>query len=67
MGDLAKYDAPPGTVWVCAACRKTSKNRVDGAPGTGWDESCFLHAVLCNEEKGPEGSWVAAAQEASDG
>lgn len=39
--------ATPGTVWVCAACGKTAHDRVNGNGG-GWDESCFLHAVLCD-------------------
>lgn len=40
--------APPGTIWVCAACGKTERNRY-GSTG-GWDESCMLHAVLCKED-----------------
>ena len=43
----AKYDAPEGAIWVCAACGKYSSNRIDGLAGSLWDESCFLHAVLC--------------------
>ena len=57
---LAKLDsdpifimAPEGQIYVCAACGKTSYNRVgENTAGErvcmpGWDESCFLHAVLC--------------------
>ena len=44
----ADYDAPPGTVWVCSACGKTAQNRIEGSPG--WDESCFLRAVLCEAD-----------------
>lgn len=55
--------APQGQVYVCAACGKTSPTMTgyhDGkrvAPG-GWDESCFMHAVLCYA--GPVGGgWLA--------
>jgi hypothetical protein len=41
---LATFDARPGEVWLCAACGKESPNRAEGPKG--WDESCFLHAVL---------------------
>lgn len=40
--------APPGKIFVCCACGKTSP----GLYGTGghklWDESCMLNAVLAN-------------------
>lgn len=39
--------APKGAIWVCGACGKTEKDR-DGFKG-GWDASCMLHAVLCDE------------------
>ncbi len=42
-------DAPAGAVWVCAACGKRAKNRSNGGIDRMWDESCFLHAVLCDE------------------
>jgi hypothetical protein len=40
---------PDGTIWVCAACGKESEDRVNaiGPRSGGWDESCFLKAVLC--------------------
>lgn len=44
---FTQYEAPEGTIWVCAACGKTSSNRVKGRNGEMWNESCFLHAVLC--------------------
>lgn len=48
-----EYAAPKGAVWVCAACGKQSKDRwhnTSKEPGwAGWDESCFLNAVLCDE------------------
>lgn len=47
-----------GTIWVCAACGKTHKDRYgeDGEGDRGWDESCMLKAVLCEEGTYP---WVA--------
>lgn len=42
--------APPGTIWVCGACGKTSKDRY-GDRSSSWDESCVLNSVLCHEEK----------------
>ena len=42
--------APEGTVWVCCACGKTARHRY-GDPGTSWDESCSLNAVLCFKPK----------------
>ncbi len=52
-----KRIAPAGTIWVCAACGKTSRDRF-GDKGSEWDESCMLNSVLCEEtmrpnEKGP--------------
>ena len=44
------YPAPDGAIWVCAACGKTSRDRWKGAPGSWWDESCFLNAVLCYDD-----------------
>lgn len=41
-----KYEAPKGQVWVCGACGKLSTNRAVSY-GSGWDESCFINAVLC--------------------
>lgn len=45
-----EYTAPPGAVWVCSACGKTSAHRIDGAPGSFWDSACFSHAVLCFDD-----------------
>lgn len=45
--------APPGTIWVCAACGKTSRDRFNG-PGM-WDEACMLNSVLCHEPRGSNG------------
>lgn len=39
-----EYQAPAGKIWVCCACGKTATHRIDGP--YGWDESCFLNAVL---------------------
>jgi hypothetical protein len=41
-----RCQAPEGQVWVCGACGRYSKNSLDIG-----DESCFLNAVLCYEEK----------------
>ncbi len=45
--------AKPGTVWVCAACGKTSTDLygMEGKHSRGWDESCMLHAVLCHDDQ----------------
>lgn len=59
--DMYTHAEPPRR-WVCVACGKTSPNRAgfDRLPSggyvnvgdPGWDESCFLRAVLC--EPNPE-------------
>lgn len=47
-----------GAVWVCAACGKTARRQwKDIGNGIGWDESCAMNAVLCNEEK-QDGKWM---------
>lgn len=57
--------APEGTIYVCAACGKTSNTRSgwysDNTRSSDgrWDESCMLHAVLCYKDKNPGGIWVA--------
>lgn len=42
--------AGKGQVFVCSACGKRSRDK-DGYQkiDSGWDESCMLHAVLCDE------------------
>lgn len=47
---MANKFAPAGTVFVCAACGKTSDN-LYGEGARGWDESCMLNAVLCDEKR----------------
>jgi len=43
--------APEGTVFVCGACGKTSRNLYGERTGLGgWDESCMLNAVLCGAD-----------------
>lgn len=42
---MSERKAPEGTIWVCAACGKTSLDRWQGP--NGWDESCATNAVLC--------------------
>jgi hypothetical protein len=59
--------AGDGQVFVCACCGKRSKDRYgDEAIDTGWDESCMLHAVLCHDERGEDGSWVAVTGGSDD-
>lgn len=41
--------APVGQVYMCMACGKRSKSRVAGTVDEGWDISCTLRAVLCEE------------------
>jgi len=41
--------APEGMVWVCGACGKTTKDKYGNE--RGWDESCMLNAILCEESK----------------
>lgn len=42
---------PPGAIWVCGACGKSSQDRygIEGEKSAGWDESCMMNAVLCDE------------------
>lgn len=60
--------APEGQVWVCGACGKRSRDRYGYQPiDRGWDESCFLNAVLCHEDSlefGLNGlvNWAKAVQ-----
>ena len=44
--------AGDGEIFVCGACGKTSKDLYgeDMDDGFGWDESCMLNAVLCEED-----------------
>lgn len=49
-----EYNAPEGQVWVCGACGKSNKNRVNVG-----DESCFLNAVLCYERGIGDVEWKA--------
>lgn len=46
----AAETAPTGQVYVCTACGKRSRDR-EGAMAIdeGWDISCVLRAVLCEE------------------
>lgn len=49
--------AEEGTVWVCAACGKTSRTQFgfnannEHVADLGWDESCMMNAVLCKSPK----------------
>jgi len=43
--------AKDGQVFVCAACGKRSKDQYGTkAIDHGWDVSCMLNAVLCDEK-----------------
>ena len=69
MGDDLYELAPPGRVYVCAACGKQSRNRAGWLKDTnervaisdGWDSSCMLHAVLCYDRpsNNPNYRWEA--------
>jgi hypothetical protein len=56
--------APPGQIWVCGACGKTSRTRYgfddqnQNCATPGWDESCMMNAVLCWGNGAP-GHWRA--------
>ncbi len=43
--------APKGAIWVCGACGKTHADLygLEGVGSRGWDESCALNAILCDE------------------
>lgn len=41
--------APEGKIYVCGACGKTSRGLYGSGGDYGWDESCMLNALLCNE------------------
>ncbi len=51
--DDGKTPATPPQRWVCTACGKTSSTRYGfdseqrQVADPGWDESCMLHAMLC--------------------
>jgi transposase len=61
--------AREGTIWVCAACGKTAKDRY-GDGTSSWDESCMLNSVLCHAEKMPDENgrllWTAVIQNNSE-
>lgn len=52
--------APAGQRFICSACGKMSRD-LDGTQriSGGWDESCMLHAVLCFDERTPDGHYRA--------
>ena len=43
--------APPGSLFVCLACGKTSKTKYGLAATNGWDESCMLNCQLFEESR----------------
>lgn len=61
--------APEGQVWVCAICGRRAKSRwgFDAKNNStvldyGYDSSCMSHSVLCFEERGPDGAWLAVVE-----
>lgn len=47
---MANQIAGEGLVWVCMACGKRSKDLYGNkAINFGWDESCMLNAIVCEE------------------
>lgn len=51
---IPSSEAPPGQIWVCGACGKTSKNKYRLG-----DTSCVIWAVLCFEKTDPKAVWKA--------
>ena len=37
-------------IWVCPMCGKTAKTRNGEGEKNGWDVSCSMHAILCDED-----------------
>jgi len=60
---VGNYEAPPGQIWVCGACGKTSRDKYgEKRISRGWDESCMMNAVLCHdppEMKDNQPQWKA--------
>lgn len=50
-------EAPPGQIYVCAACGKTAIRRYALR-----DSSCWTWAVLCYLQKNADGKWVAVLE-----
>lgn len=49
---MANEVAQKGTIFVCGACGRQSRDRYgDQKLSSGWDTSCMTHAVLCYEEQ----------------
>lgn len=50
MSDASNPVAGSGQVYVCGACGKRSRDLFGNQKiDQGWDESCMLNAVLCDE------------------
>lgn len=54
---VRSHEARPGTIWVCPACGRTSKNK-----NKLGDTSCVTWAVLCFEKADPAAPWQAAPE-----
>ncbi len=51
-GAVMATTAPFGWVWQCGACAKRSFDRYGREPiDPGWDESCYMHANLIEEDE----------------
>lgn len=58
-----------GVLWVCAVCGRAARTRSGEdlagnstlVIGTSWDTSCFIHAVLCHDQK-VDGKWQAVKE-----
>ena len=50
---MANEVAGSGQVFVCSACGKRSRDKYGYQKiDSGWDESCMLNAILCDEKTG---------------
>src|SRR5689334_19239416 len=65
---MADNIAPPGKLWVCCACGKTTRDKY-GNEGR-WDESCMLNSILSDEShlvRGANGRVTEILAEAANG
>jgi len=48
---MSNIKAKKGEVFVCSACGKRSKDKYgDNMIDRGWDVSCMMNSVLCDEK-----------------
>ncbi len=49
--EVGNQVAPEGSVWVCIADGKRSRDKYGQQPiSPGWDASCVVNAMLCSEK-----------------